>query len=69
MTYRSGEHLIDHRVLELQSVEASGRTDEALISYRHWLTLTDDEAVPRTVIKVQDLEAQLHSVLAADTRP
>jgi hypothetical protein len=46
-----------------EAQEAAGSSEAALISYRHWLTLAGDEAAPWTVIKVQDLEAQLNAAL------
>ena len=50
-----------------EAQEAAGSPEDALISYQHWLTLAGDEAAAWTVVKVQDLEAQLNAMLVADT--
>lgn len=51
-----------------EAQEAAGLAGQALVSYQRWLALAGDEAAPWTVVKVQELETQLNTMIVADTR-
>jgi tetratricopeptide (TPR) repeat protein len=51
-----------------EALEGAGRYEEALVNYRAFHRWVGDEAAPWTFVKVEELQAQVDTLLFEDTR-